>query len=361
MNPNEARWQLPSLAACTGAVVDACVTAVASELVDLSSAIPGLDAREVALIARGALEVAELEPRFSELMLGDEPRCSDWALTTLAELRHQVATLGRKGDQRRGALFALADRAYELAAASDDRSPVLFYGELLFTAAESLTRRGDALGLTRQVECLAEELTVDEAPNALAAMRELARLQLLLGRHEAGLGLVAELLEYRPADLWTHNGIAMLAGSVGLPSLAFLAATRGLQLLRAGGDPERLTSQLEQFAARAKGKADRSDAPVAAVQRVRELLTAEPGPASSTPIAEFARRVVPDVVTARVKVLPPMPSPSELSEIARRLRALPRALPTVPVSRPAPSTGPKVGRNELCPCGSGKKFKRCCG
>lgn len=23
--------------------------------------------------------------------------------------------------------------------------------------------------------------------------------------------------------------------------------------------------------------------------------------------------------------------------------------------------GPKVGRNEPCPCGSGKKFKRCCG
>jgi uncharacterized protein len=23
--------------------------------------------------------------------------------------------------------------------------------------------------------------------------------------------------------------------------------------------------------------------------------------------------------------------------------------------------GPKVGRNELCPCGSGKKFKHCCG
>lgn len=23
-------------------------------------------------------------------------------------------------------------------------------------------------------------------------------------------------------------------------------------------------------------------------------------------------------------------------------------------------TGPKVGRNEPCPCGSGKKFKKCC-
>jgi preprotein translocase subunit SecA len=37
---------------------------------------------------------------------------------------------------------------------------------------------------------------------------------------------------------------------------------------------------------------------------------------------------------------------------------------------PSPSTdnpgtiarpGPKVGRNDPCPCGSGKKFKRCCG
>ena len=24
-------------------------------------------------------------------------------------------------------------------------------------------------------------------------------------------------------------------------------------------------------------------------------------------------------------------------------------------------TGPKVGRNDPCPCGSGKKFKKCCG
>jgi len=23
--------------------------------------------------------------------------------------------------------------------------------------------------------------------------------------------------------------------------------------------------------------------------------------------------------------------------------------------------GPKIGRNDPCPCGSGKKFKKCCG
>jgi len=30
-------------------------------------------------------------------------------------------------------------------------------------------------------------------------------------------------------------------------------------------------------------------------------------------------------------------------------------------SPPVRRAGPKVGRNELCPCGSGKKFKHCCG
>ncbi|MBT5063862.1 MAG: hypothetical protein HOM65_15635, partial [Verrucomicrobia bacterium] len=24
-------------------------------------------------------------------------------------------------------------------------------------------------------------------------------------------------------------------------------------------------------------------------------------------------------------------------------------------------SGPKVGRNDPCPCGSGKKYKQCCG
>jgi preprotein translocase subunit SecA len=32
------------------------------------------------------------------------------------------------------------------------------------------------------------------------------------------------------------------------------------------------------------------------------------------------------------------------------------------VSRPKPArVGPKVGRNDPCPCGSGKKYKQCCG
>jgi uncharacterized protein YecA (UPF0149 family) len=32
-----------------------------------------------------------------------------------------------------------------------------------------------------------------------------------------------------------------------------------------------------------------------------------------------------------------------------------------PRPEPVRRAEPKVGRNELCPCGSGKKFKKCCG
>ena len=32
-----------------------------------------------------------------------------------------------------------------------------------------------------------------------------------------------------------------------------------------------------------------------------------------------------------------------------------------PKSVPVTNQGPKVGRNDPCPCGSGKKYKRCCG
>ena len=32
-----------------------------------------------------------------------------------------------------------------------------------------------------------------------------------------------------------------------------------------------------------------------------------------------------------------------------------------PKMKPVVHAGPKVGRNDPCPCGSGKKYKKCCG
>ena len=51
-------------------------------------------------------------------------------------------------------------------------------------------------------------------------------------------------------------------------------------------------------------------------------------------------------------------------EQARRLRREPSRPPLPALSTPSPEDGArtvKVGRNALCPCGSGKKLKKCCG
>lgn len=50
----------------------------------------------------------------------------------------------------------------------------------------------------------------------------------------------------------------------------------------------------------------------------------------------------------------------ELPNIVRMIAAYWRNAPVGPV-RKTPSRSSKIGRNESCPCGSGKKYKKCCG
>jgi uncharacterized protein len=47
-----------------------------------------------------------------------------------------------------------------------------------------------------------------------------------------------------------------------------------------------------------------------------------------------------------------------VSQAALEIAEFWRAARSAPQRRP---TGPKAGRNDPCPCGSGKKFKKCCG
>src|SRR5262249_54707521 len=54
---------------------------------------------------------------------------------------------------------------------------------------------------------------------------------------------------------------------------------------------------------------------------------------------------------------PPQPPARSWSDRAPRPRPL---APPAPPPRPGPQRKPAVGRNDPCPCGSGKKFKQCC-
>jgi uncharacterized protein len=60
--------------------------------------------------------------------------------------------------------------------------------------------------------------------------------------------------------------------------------------------------------------------------------------------------LIPETVTAIHAFFAPLRE----KELARELKASSQA-------GPGPAPRPKVGRNEPCPCGSGRKYKKCCG
>jgi uncharacterized protein YecA (UPF0149 family) len=57
-------------------------------------------------------------------------------------------------------------------------------------------------------------------------------------------------------------------------------------------------------------------------------------------------------IKAAVGVEPDMPE--DLAEVERLLAGPPL------VPEATPKGPPKIGRNEPCPCGSGRKYKKCC-
>ena len=234
----------------------------------------------------------------------------------IAAFRLQLAREQRK--HRKPALadatMELAEYAIEAIAASDDRSCLLWYHDLLFDASQSLARRGDRTAITRQIECIAEELHEDQPGNLCGALRDLGIVHLDLNEHRIGLALLAELQRDDPSDPWTYNVLASSLPRCGLPSLARLAAERGIALVRSHGDPEDLGAALAR-------------------------------------IAGGLRRFLAQPAAAR----PRFASLAQSQEPPRTL--IDAGL--VPTDRPI-SLAPKIGRNSPCPCGSGKKYKKCC-
>ena len=72
----------------------------------------------------------------------------------------------------------------------------------------------------------------------------------------------------------------------------------------------------------------------------------------------FKVRMVREEVGRPVRVARPRPRPRWQESTRRRRHAGGRARRARPEPRTA--TGAKVGRNDPCPCGSGKKYKKCC-
>jgi hypothetical protein len=360
------RFLLPRFAGCTPGVLDSCVRAVATAA-DLDEVIPSLSAHHVALVARDVLEVLEAGD------LGQrDPLGGDWLRTIVAEARLQEADrLQRRGDREGSmAAWARAGEILEEVVSSSDRSAVLWYEDIYREVVQALLLRRDPLALVRQRECIGEQFARSESPNLAAEMRDLALVHLELGEHREGLCLMAALQRRDPSDPWVYNAVALNLPRLGFPSLGRLAAERGLELIRRGDDRERLAQQLSDLLHGADRSEQRSEVPKDAVEELRDALHTPFDAKGSESLRELALRLVPELATARVKQLPPMPTADELADIGTRLLPFLRAgstsatpvakRPELEPSRTVTRSAPKVGRNELCSCGSGKKFKKCC-
>ncbi len=177
----------------------------------------------------------------------------------------------------------------------------------------------------RRVEVLERALAYaraeDPANEGICGL-DLAEALCATGQVDRALGIFAEQIRAEPLDPWPYWFMSMGLFDAGRATWAVAALRRGLDVLRAVQDPEGLMGQFEDLLQKASGAAA-PDAPALPAQF--EQLFAAPLP---RPPAQ------------------PQPAPS---------------LSTPQPGRARPGGAAKVGHNDPCPCGSGKKYKRCCG
>jgi tetratricopeptide (TPR) repeat protein len=247
-------------------------------------------------------------------------------------------------------------------------SPLVTYHDVFSTLLNDCRKRRDPAGLRYQASDIVHALDHVKGANALSGLRDLGWLHYLLGNRERAVDIFVKLLRHDPGDVWTHNEIAFVFAR-DLPELARSAAERALAII---GDTDtlRIVPQLQRYAAELAGKQD--GARPANAESLLDALRLDPAAGEKQPLRKLCKAVAPETAEVAKKVRPPLPDALGLRKIREGLGSLPRpvpkphvqpVMPVVPMPPRSPSgasLGSKVGRNDPCPCGSGKKHKRCC-
>lgn len=198
------------------------------------------------------------------------------------------------------AALELADRLRGRPADFEDWVEGFMGHEWMTQLPWDLARRGLVDEATRVADAFAE---LDGDHGAIYA-NDAAVLLAEAGRGDDARARVDANLRAYPSDAWTH----IHAGDVH----------------RTLAEPDRAEREFRRAAALAEARGDR-DSVSAIAARLRDLLAALPGREEE---AAQAARTAERVLAAE--------------ELGQRI-------------------APRTGRNEPCPCGSGRKFKKCCG
>jgi hypothetical protein len=245
-------------------------------------------------------------------------------------------------------------------------SPLVLYNDVFSALVDDCRRRRDPAGLIFQAGYIVHDLERQKGANVLGGLRDLGWLHFLLGDRERAVDLFTQLIRHDPGDVWTHNEIAF-ALSRDLPELARAAAKRGLEVI-GNEDTHKLALQLQRCVDELEGK---QDGPRPAnTDAFFEALRLAPAERKTTTLRRLCRSAAPETVQVEKKVREPLPDAAALRQLREDLRSLPRPAPKLspppPVAvapariPPTIAPGAKIGRNDACPCGSGKKYKRCC-
>lgn len=333
---------------------------------DLGAVVPGMDADRAALVVAETLEADRVWNLPPARLFSDEVDLSpmtDFKRAALAELLFGVSDVVRDKEDHEKARewWALAMASLQECVESPTASPLLWYEdiflELAYGARGNKFEPGDIHeAMSWLKRGLAYNLRYNEGGDAMNTLRDLAEMHIAAGELDTGLSMLTALLQNDPADIWTYNTMAISFDNYGLTDLGTAATQRGLALIDAKGDEEKLRDQLEgclEQMRTAETHGREADVTPAVLADLRAALTLDFDAGQPRPIADLCHDLVPDLGTLPVKrplTLADLPLPAPPAQLRRRLGGH---------QQPPQPPAKKPGRNDPCWCGSGKKYKHC--
>ncbi len=305
-----------------------------------------------ALIARESIDADRLAKAGPEILIERElSTFGDWMLLCLSEFLTVILEDAKEdGGSIDPEILVAADRraveALFMVANSPIASPLVNYEALNGFLAATLIDKGEPEGITHLLRALAAQLDLNDADGSDFDALDLLDAWHQLGDFAAADNLFAALLRWQPDNAEYYELGSHFMREAGRLDAALAVSRRALELLTSAGDPDDIAESFR-----------------VAIEQMESEVEANPGEPASPALL--------DALTTDFS------AGEELSPKAFCARHLPAMLEQ-PVKRPltaadvdgyeeldVPETfrreTPKVGRNDPCPCGSGKKFKKCCG
>lgn len=233
-------------------------------------------------------------------------KLTDFELAAIAEIMMEIADLAyeesnrKDGDMWLGSAYSLL----ELAVNSPIASPMLWYEDIFIELAEAIMDTNPQKALHFLKRGLAHDLRYNEGDNVSSLLQDIADWHLKQNKFERGLQIFISLLHRMPDDIWVYNGLALACEDVHLYEISAWAAQRGLELIKAKGDDERLSSQLRRILEETQSQKTTATAkliPPATLEKVQAALSLDFDTATSTPLDLFCHDLVPDLDSVPVK------------------------------------------------------------